>query len=274
MNKRFVSVLAAAFLLIASAFPAFADAFPDSRLQERLVDEAGLLDEEEKSLLLGKLDEISERQNMDVAVLTNYSVNDESPKLFAADYFENNGYGMGEEHDGILLMLTMETRDWAIVTHGYGIDVFTDAGQEYITDIIVDCFSDGEYYEGFDRFADLCDEFITAAAEGEPYDYDNLPEEEHGATDYVILIGTAIVAGALLALIVTLAMKSKLKSVRFQSSAKDYVRAGSMKLENSEDIFLYRNVSRVRKSNNSSKGGSSTFSGSSGSSFGGSSGKF
>ena len=54
---------------------------------------------------------------------------------------------------------------------------FTDAGQEYMTDNFGSYLSDGEYYDGFMKFADLCEEFIIQAQSGEPYDVENLPEE-------------------------------------------------------------------------------------------------
>ena len=71
----------------------------------------------------------------------------------------------------------MSERKWCISTHGEAIQIFTDAGQEYMTDNFGSYLSDGEYYEGFMKFADLCEEFIIQAQSGEPYDVENLPEE-------------------------------------------------------------------------------------------------
>jgi uncharacterized protein len=275
MKKRFISILLVAFLCVASAVPVFADSFPDTRLQERLVDDADILTDSEKSALIAKLNEISERQNLDVTILTTNSIGNEEPRVYAADFFEASGYGVGNNHDGIILMLSMEERDWAIATHGYGIEVFTDAGQDYITDQIVDYFSDGEYYEGFDKYADLCDEFITQANNDEPYDSGDLPSAKPTIFNYVMMIGGALLIGIVCALVGTGIMRSKLKTVRFQNSANDYIRQNSMKLTSQNDILLYTHVTRHKKEDNNSRGGgSSTFSSSSGSSFGGSSGKF
>ena len=64
----------------------------------------------------------------------------------------------------------MGDRNWAIATHGYAIEAFTDAGQEYIMEQVKPYLSDGDYNEAFQMFAMECDDFIMQADEAEPYD--------------------------------------------------------------------------------------------------------
>ena len=128
---------------------------------ERLKDEAGLLSDDEADSLLAQLDEISERQNCDVIVVTVASLDGKTAESYADDYFDFNGYGLGQDRDGILLLLSMEDRDWAISTHGFAITAFTDAGQSYMTDHFLSYISDGEYAQGFQKYAELCDQFLT-----------------------------------------------------------------------------------------------------------------
>ncbi|MBQ7810328.1 MAG: hypothetical protein IJ346_05120 [Clostridia bacterium] len=82
----------------------------------------------------------------------------------------------------------------------------------------------------------------------------------------------SLVAGFVIALISVLVMKGKLKSVRRQPAAKDYLVPGSMNVTSSRDIFLYRNVTKRAKPKESS--GSSTHTSSSGRSHGGGGGSF
>ena len=100
-------------------------------LQEktRVVDMADLLSDSEESSLLFKLDEISERQQFDVVVVTVGSLDGKTPTAYADDFYDYNGYGFGAEYDGVLLLVSMEERDWRISTCGYGITALTDAGQ-------------------------------------------------------------------------------------------------------------------------------------------------
>ena len=117
------------------------------------------------------------------------------------------------------------------------------------------------------------DRFQVFIAAGEPYDIDNEPQKPMSW----IWIPISLVAGIVLSLIVVGTMKSKLKTVRFQAAANNYVKAGSMNLTESRDIFLYNTMTKTKKEKNDSHsggGGSSTHTTSSGSTAGGGGGKF
>lgn len=242
----------------------------------RLIDEGDLLTEEEEHELTEKLDQISERQQCDVIIVTANSLNGKTATEYADDYFDYNGYGLGNKKDGILLLVSMKERTWAISTHGAAIDAFTDAGQEAMTDQFVPKLSEGDYFDAFDQFAELCDDFLIQAATGEPYDVHNLDSEEDSDILAIpgVMPGLAIGSGCLLAFIIVSVMKGTLKSVRGQAAASSYVRPGSLHITKSYDYFLYRHVSKTAKPKNNDSGGSSTHVSSSGETHGGSSGSF
>ena len=264
------------FVLI---FPVMASDIPEiptERQKPLLVDEAGLLSEEESSTLINKLEEISQRQKNEVAVVTVNSLEGKTAEAYADDYYDYNGYGYGENDDGLLLLVSMGEREWAVTTYGYCHTVaFTDAGLDYISSEFRRKLSSGEYAKAFDCFAGLCDDFLTQAATGEPYDVDNMPKGKVSPfwlyTDLVVafFISFGIVKG-----------KSRnLKSVKKQESAKAYERRGSLSLRRSTDSFVNRIVTQktIRNEKNSSSGssgGSSSHISSSGRSHGGTSGKF
>jgi len=234
----------------------------------RLVDDANLLSASEKSELTALLDEISERHQVDVVVVTVNSLGGKSPRAFADDYYDYNGY----REDGVLLLIAMDTRDYWISTSGYGITAFTDAGIDYIEDAFLTDLSEGDYASAFETYAELCDEFITEARSGKPYDDGNMPKSPFPWGQNLLI---SLAVGFLIAFIATAIMRSKLKTVRSKAGATDYVRDGSFRVTRSLDFFLYRTVSRrARPKNDSSSGGSSTHSSSSGRSHGGGGGKF
>ena len=238
----------------------------------RVVDLADLLDNSEEADLLSMLDEISNRQELDVVVVTVNTLDGKTPMDYADDFYDYNGYGFGENRDGVLLLVSMEDRDWWISTSGYGIFAFTDAGIEYISEKFLSDLSNDDYSEAFTKYAKLCDEFITQAKTGEPYDTNNLPKESFDVFTSLLI---SLVVGILVSLIVTGKMKGKLKTVRMQPAAEEYVRNGSMLVTESSDLFLYSHVDRrVKSKDNDSGGGSSTHTSSSGSSHGGGGGKF
>ena len=239
----------------------------------RVVDMAELLSDSEKTALLSKLDEISERQKLDIVVLTVNTLDGKTPRDYADDFYDYNGYGFGENKDGILLLVSMEDRDWWISTTGYGIAALTDAGIEYISEKFLSDLSDGDYAQAFTTYAELCDQFITQAKTGEPYDTGNMPKKPFNVAWNILV---AFVIGLVVAVIVTNIMKKQLKTVQLKSEANNYVKANSMIVTENRDLFLYNQVSRRArpKETDNSSGGSSTHTSSSGSSHGGGGGKF
>lgn len=238
----------------------------------RVVDMAGLLDGAERAALLSRLDEISERERVDIVVLTVNGLEGKTSMQYADDFYDNNGYGYGGGKDGILLLVSMADRDWWISTAGYGITAFTDAGMDYISEQFLPALSSGDYREAFMCFADCCEEFITEAKAGHPYDISHMPKEPFRLGFSVCV---SLAAGLIFAVIVTACMKGQLKSVRSQPGASSYVKDGSMNITESRELFLYSNLRRREKpKSNTSRGGSRTHTSSSGRSHGGRGGKF
>lgn len=278
MKKKFCTIFFALLLSLLMAFPAFAESD-----MQRLVDEAGLLTDSEGKELLGQLDEISERQQVDVVVVTVDSLDGMSAMEYADNFYEANDYGFGEERDGILFLISMEERDWWMSTSGFGITAFTDAGLEYISEMIISDLSEGDYAWAFTTFADLCDDYITQAKTGEPYDVDHLPKDPLVLLVFLVM---ALAVGFVISLIATGIMRLKLRSVYSKTEADSYVKKGSLKLTVENDLYLYKHVDRREKSKEEntsstgstgstrSSGGSTTHKSSSGKKHGGAGGKF
>lgn len=277
--------LAVVTLLPAADHPAIAQTIPAERQADRLVDGAGLLSAAASAALLAKLDEISDRQACDVVIVTTNSLNGKTATAYADDFFDYTGYGYGEDDDGILFLISMGERDWAISTHAFGVEAFTEAGQAWMMNQVLPILSSGSYASAFNRFADLADDLLTQARNGVPYDERvRMPKAGAGAAaaekteeDTVGKIAWSVAIAFGLSFVPVTIMKSAHKSVRPKNQADDYVRPGSFRLTRKNDRFLYRNISRTRRETQSSSGGGgggSTHTSSSGRSHGGSSGKF
>lgn len=245
---------------------------PEARLLPRLVDNTDLLTDAEKEALLKQLDEISERQQCDVVIVVVNSLGGKNEEAYADDYYDYNGYGFGEDADGLLLLVSMDERKWAISTCGYGVTAFTDAGQTYLIHKFKPLLSSGDYAAAFTVFAEMSDEFITQAKKGEPYDIDNIPR---GTVSPFWIFGDLLI-GFVIALLWGLRKKAKLKSVRKKASANDYTKPGSIQLTiNHDHLVNVTTTSRsISSSSDSSGGGSGTHTSSSGRRHGGSSGGF
>ena len=267
--KKFIAVLFCLLITASLCLTVSADEIPSERLLPRLVDEADILTDYEEAELISKLDSVSEELQFDVVIATVYGLNGEYIRDYADDYYDYNGFGFGANADGCILLVDMEGRDWWISTCGYGITALTDAGIEYIGNQFESDLSNGYYYDGFETYVNLVEDFVVQSLTGSPYDSGNLPKEGYNWGFGIIF---SLVVGFGIALISVLVMKGKLKSVRQQSAAHDYLVPGSMNVTVSRDIFLYRNVTRRAKPKESS--GSSTHTSSSGRSHGGGGGSF
>lgn len=239
--------------------------------ENRFVDNEGLVELGDAERINNLIDEVSERQQMDIVIVTVGSLEGKTATEYADDYYDYNGYGFGESKDGILLLISMEYRDWAISTTGNAIPAFTDAGQAFIIDRILPDLSEGNYSDCFIDFINWCDKFMTQAKTGSPYDVGELPKEPFSFFGALI---TSLVVGIIVSVVMVFVLKGQLTSVSKMTHAADYVRKNSLKVDANRDVYLYSNVVKTALPKESSGGGSGTHISSSGSSHGGSSGKF
>ncbi len=272
--KKLISALLSPLLLLVFSLPAFA--MPPS-----VTDEAALLSSDEYSSLTEMLDEIRENYDMDVSVVTANELYSYSAEASADDIFDYNGYGCGEDDDGILFYICMGTREYHFSTHAYGMTVFNDSALIYLEDEVVSYLSSGDYYSAFVTYAEICEELLISAESGEyygastggyynsgeyyygdddyyyyddydySYDYDYTPQKNYAAP-FVI----AIIASLVIAFVLTAVQLGKMETAVKQSSANQYMKPGSMNLTSSRDIYLYSHTKKTpRPKNNSSSGG-------------------
>ena len=273
----FSMIFCSVFLNLKTIEKSFADGD-----MEYTVDSAKVLTTEELESLKSKLAQISDENNIDVGVVTVDYLDEKSAQEFANDLFEQNKFGKGENRDGILLLVATEDREWAMSTHGSAKEAFNEEGLDYLSGEFLPYLSDDDFYSAFENFADNAQELGTMYVAGDPYgegeyvDDENYPvdenivEEEKGINNEV-WIPLSIVMGCAISLIIMMMYKSQLKSVKSESRADDYLI--DMKLVKSQDIFLYRTVTRTMRPKNENN--SNDFSsGGSGGDYGGSSGSF
>lgn len=100
----------------------------------------------------------------------------------------------------------------------------------------------------------LSDNYDTAAINetGETED-DDSDEAPVSTRDIVIAVCISVVVGIIIGFIGSGIMKSKLKSVSYQSGAADYVVPDSFKLNDSRDVYLYSTVTKTERATNDNK---------------------
>ena len=215
--KRTLTLLTLLLALLALlVLPAAAADLP------RLVDNADLLMADDAEALLADLDSRSEALQFDIVIVTVDSLDGETPRNYAEDFFWYNNYGLGEDRDGALLLVAMDTRDWYIATHGFGITAITPAGREAMVDRFLPQLSNAEYAAAFSTFAEECEDYVNQARNGSAYDTGNLPDEPFEAPGFLWVVA-CLLFGALIGGITVGVMAAKHKTVRRQPAANSYV---------------------------------------------------
>ena len=260
MKKRLTVFLFALLLVLALAAPALADVIPENQQYPNLVDEAGLLTDAEYDRLLGLLDEISQRVGCTVAVVTVDSLEGKSAQAFADDWYDYNGYGMGPGDDGVLLLVSMRERAWAVTDYGKATSRLMRS-YDALCDSFLPYMSDGDWYEAFRTFASGCDKALSGKTL-RTFDADRALE----------LLPICLIIALIASLPLMSTLRGQVKNVRLKQTAADYTRPGSMYITNGYEDFRNRVVSKTAKAESSS--GSGTHRSSSGRSHGGRSGHF
>ena len=258
--KKVLSLSLVFLIVLALLVPSFADEKP------LLKDEIGCLSESEAQQVTAKLEEVSNKLDFDVAIVTTDNLEGKSITAYADDYFDYGGYGRGTNRDGCVLVVYYNgtsTERW-ISTSGYGITALTDYGIQYIGKRVAPLMDEGEFYNAFIDYANLCDELVVQARAGKPLDVNSAKKEGNPAMRIIIAVVIGLIAGFISMAVI----KGKYKPVRMKANASDYLVQGSLQLTGSYDNFRTSSVTRTAINNNSS-GGSSTHTSSSGRSHGG-----
>lgn len=254
MKKKILSLILIIMLFALLAVPAFAADHP------RFIDQAGLLSESEAASLTDKLDSYSEHFGFDFVIVTLETLNGMDPEEAACYIYDEYGYGAESSNDGVILLINMGERDWAITSTGWGQTAINGDARSFLSNAFIGDLSAGNYSAAFNTFADKSARLVEQAQSGTVY---------KTPFNFVKSLIISLVISLIVALIVVSIMKGKLKTVQRQDTAANYVADGSLHLDVERDRYLYSNVARTPRAQNNS-----TRSSSGGSSHSSSSGKF
>lgn len=308
--KKIISLIICTFLVFTFSLTALAYDYSDGGRTALVNDLAQLISDEDESTLNYKLEQLSELYECEVAILTVNTTDGMDITEYSDDFYDYNGFGYGENDDGIMLVIDMGGREFAITTHGTGIDIFTDYNLSQLEAAFTPYLSSGNYTTAFISFYEKCERifidyenyqenydggYAYYPSDDGYYDYDDYNDYNNDYNNYkpksvfseifsLKWLIISVIIGVVIAFIYTAYLKSQLKTVRSKSSASDYVVPGSMQLTQQRDVFMYHNVKKTPKPKNNSSsgrsggssfgGGSSTHRSSSGRTHGGSRGSF
>lgn len=282
--RRLLHLLLALTLALSLGTAALADGAGD----QRVYDQAGLFSPGEVQRLEERLAEAGAQLKADLVVATTDDAQGKATRLYAADFYDQGGFGVGRDYSGVILLIDMENREAAVVSTGKMIDLLTDQRIESILDDVFDALGDGDYAQAAHNYVDAV---LRWSAQGVPEDGHRYDTETGKITYPKRLRPTEVVIAALLAAAAgAAACWGVARSYRQEGPAQPPYNFRSQAVSNltaKGDRFLHqtvttRHIPRTPPPSSgggsggggSSSGRSSTFSGSSGRSHGGGSRKF
>lgn len=253
MKRKFFALLAALFLVLL-AVPAAADA------SGSYVFDAQLLDEQQEQQLNDLAAKYTKKYDcgLYIATVDNYRDSGSDVQDAAKKIYQEKNMGVGAQHDGILLLLSMSERDYALICHGgLANRIFDQTARGDIADSFLSYFGRNDWNNGFQAYL----ESSGKALSGDHF--------KQGMLGIVVVL----VCPAAVALIVVMTLKSKMKSVKIGAQARMYLLQGSEKWRVRDDIYTHTTEVRRRIEQPRSQSGGHGSSSSSGG-FSGTSGKF
>ena len=279
MKQKLLSILLTVLLFL--SFPVHAIAAENLPM---IIDNANILSPDEEIALENQAQQLRQTYEYDIVILTVDSLEGKSAQEFADDFYDEHGYGYDEEGSGLLFLLAMNEREWYISTCGKAIYTFTDYGIQSLGEVCFSYLDNENYITVFSAYLSFLPEYFHAYDEGAVIDghADYSGNYYHGTREDLVYyeekhpnILLSLVIGFVTASVVILIMRSSMNTKRKQTNASGYLKSGSFHLKGCQDLFLYSNVSKVRRQQtNTSSGSSSVHSSSGGRRHGGGGGRF
>lgn len=225
-------------LLSLSVLLIFSLGLPAGAEESYVYDEAGLLTEQEARNLNALAGVIAEDYGCGVymAAVEDFRDYTQTASVYDAAWqiYHGLGLGVGENREGMLLLLSMEDRDFA--TFFYGEDTeyaFSPYAQEQLESYFLGYFADNDWYGGFSAYLDASGQFLMQAASGRPV------RESHWGT-----VGMVILIAAVISLVITIILWQQGKNVRMQYGAANYIAAEGLRLTGKRDMFIRQTRTR------------------------------
>ena len=154
MIKRTLCFFVCLLLFVGTALPVIAD-------QQRVFDEANLFTAQEEASLEESISRSAEQTPLDLVVVTVLSTGSKDAQTYADDFFDDGGFGVGDDFSGALLLIDMGASEVAVSTTGYGIRLLSDARIDKILDAVVEHLAEGEAAQAAQAFLNMVTDYAS-----------------------------------------------------------------------------------------------------------------
>lgn len=219
-------------------------------------DYAGILSDSQAATLEAAAEAVSSQYGCGVYIATledmaDYGYHD--IKACSEAFYQELGLGLGSGHDGILLIMSMADRDYALCVSGSDANyAFTDYGKRTLEDEFRDDFREDDWYSGFFDYLSRSEYMLGRAADRDPVD---IQDRQADPGERLMGILFSVLLGLLIALLVCSAIRGRMRSVRTAADADAYVPSGGVQFAVRNDRFVRTTQTRVYDPVQKSSGG-------------------
>lgn len=242
--KRLLPIIICSALILLAILPSLAE----TNAKYDLIDRVGVLSEDDREYILDLMQQASEGGFSIVIVLQgNLVTNTQQMKSFCEEYYADGGYS---EH-GIMLFVGIKSRSYNIYScHGDKFSSISERELDIIDDRTHTALTSEDFSDAARIFARCSYQSFTS---GDSVHYlDNGKTQE----DVIISIVFSFALAFGISIVILLVMKSKMKMIKPQRSAANYVDRQSVRLKATHDSFLYSTITKVKRESSSSGGSS------------------
>ena len=224
---------------------------------KRVIDKADLFNETEVTLLENNIKDISDKYNIDIVIVTTDDVNGKSSRDYADDFFDYEGYGLGNDYSGVLLLINMDDREVYISTSGKGERYFTDDRIESILDNLYRYLSDGQYFDGAEEFLSNTKKYLNKGIPSNQYTVDENGNIVLSTEEVMKRIGIAILISLGISSVVCAVVVATYKKPAVLPE-ETYVDKNSITFTKRSDRFISTHTTsrKIPKDNGGSSSGS------------------
>ena len=94
LNRKYIPFISTLIFILSISFMVKANVNP-------VVDDANLLSQNERNQLIENIEKFREKYSMDAVIVTSNDLKGKTPRDYADDYYDYNGYGLGNNNSGL-----------------------------------------------------------------------------------------------------------------------------------------------------------------------------
>ena len=279
--KKFIGSMLILLVLLAQSALAFAEEMPywypedvdefenyHAEDPPRVVDDAGILTEEELEALEEQAERICDEYDFSYVIFIDNDTHGLSKEVYSADFLYYGGYGIGDDYSAVCFFLSLEpgNRGWRTTSTGSYQDIFTEDVTYAIDEIVDKDMRAGNYYKAIKKQADYIEKKLKKGkAKGKSiYETDFEENSDSGVMSKLkLFLGWPFIVGIIISLVImgmTIEEMKRKMRVATAVNANEYLEQGSLKIRNKNVRLIYTTITRREKPEKSS-GGSSYSSG-------------